>query len=90
MKVGQPNGVLPPEPPAKPTTSASAKRVADRTSLSSAVDAAKTAVQNTRVARVQELASQLSRGSYAPNAQAIADAIIDAAMIDAELEAAGR
>ena len=64
-------------------------RVTDTTSLSSAIGAAKASVEDTRVARVQELAAQVSRGSYQPNAQEIADSILDEAMVDAELEAAG-
>jgi flagellar biosynthesis anti-sigma factor FlgM len=87
MKIGQPSAPLPPEPAKTPAPAAGTKPIADSTSLSSAIGAAKASVEDTRVARVQELAAQVSRGSYQPNAQEIADAILDDAMIDAELEA---
>jgi anti-sigma28 factor (negative regulator of flagellin synthesis) len=89
MKIGQPNAVLPPDPATTPAPPAGPKRASDTTSLSSTVGAAKQSVDNTRVALVQELAGQVSRGSYQPNPQQIADAIIDEAMVDAELEAEG-
>ena len=87
MKVGQPSVVLPPEPPAKPASTAPTKTAAVKTSLSSVIGAAKQAVEDTRVARVQELAAQVRNGSYQPNPQVIAQAILDDAIVDAELEA---
>ena len=65
------------------------KPVGDTTSISSGIGEAKQSVENNRVALVQQLASQVSRGSYQPNPQQIADAILDEAIVDAELEAAG-
>jgi anti-sigma28 factor (negative regulator of flagellin synthesis) len=88
MKIGQPSAPLPPDPATTPAP-AVRKPVGDTTSISSGISAAKEAVESTRVARVQELAAQVSRGSYQPNAQEIADSILDEAMVDAELEAAG-
>jgi len=89
MKIGQPSAPLPPDPATTPTAAAGTKRVGDTTTLSSGIDAAKQSVENNRVALVQQLASQVSRGSYQPNPQQIADAILDEAIVDAELEAAG-
>jgi flagellar biosynthesis anti-sigma factor FlgM len=86
MKIGQPSAPIPPDPSTAPKA-AETKRVTDSTTLSSSIGAAKQSVENTRVARVQEIAAQVSRGGYRPNAQAIADAILDEAMVDAELEA---
>ena len=87
MKIGQPSAPIPPDPSTAQKPAESTKRAADTTTVSSGIGAARQSVENTRVARVQEIASQISRGSYTPNAQAIADAILDEAMIDAELEA---
>jgi len=89
MKIGQPTAVLPPDPAPKQVPAPGTKPVTDTTNLSSVIGAAKQSVEDTRVARVQELAAQVSRGSYQPNAQEIADSILDEAMVDAELEAAG-
>jgi flagellar biosynthesis anti-sigma factor FlgM len=89
MKIGQPSAPLPPDPATTPAPAAGTKRVGDTTTLSSGIGAARQSVEDTRVARVQELAAQVSRGSYQPNAQEIADSILDEAMVDAELEAAG-
>jgi len=89
MKIGQPSAVLPPDPATTPAPSVGTKPVGDTTTLSAGIGAAKQSVENNRVALVQQLANQVSRGSYQPNAQEIADAILDQAMVDAELEAAG-
>jgi anti-sigma28 factor (negative regulator of flagellin synthesis) len=87
MKIGQPSAPIPPDPSTAQKPADGTKRAADTTTLSSGIGAAKQSVENTRVARVQEIAAQVSRGGYRPNAQTIADAILDEAMIDAELEA---
>jgi anti-sigma28 factor (negative regulator of flagellin synthesis) len=89
MKIGQPNAPLPPDPATTPAPAVGTKPVGDTTSISSGIGEAKQSVENNRVALVQQLAAQVSRGSYQPNAQQIADAILDEAIVDAELEAAG-
>ena len=90
MKIGA-SETLPELPRTPAAKTPSPQPVQDRHSITagSLVGAAKQSVEDVRGARIQELAAQIKSGQYQPNAQQIANAILDAALVDAQLEAAG-
>ena len=89
MKIGPQDPVADTPRPAAATGTPAPAQVVDKHSLAvaGAIAAAQAAVANVRVARVQQIAAAIKSGTYQPSAQEIANAILDAAMVDVDLEA---
>ena len=87
MKINTQDTIPQAAPAPKATGGGETKPIQDRnsTSLSSTVGSAIAQVSDTRVAKIQALTAAIKGGTYQPNAEDIADSILEDAEIDAKL-----
>ena len=77
------------KPAPRPAATEPADKIATTASgqLAAAIAGAAAHVQTTRAARLAEIKAQVKAGTYQPDPSAIADRILDAALVDARLQA---
>jgi len=76
-------------PAPRPAATEPADKIADPASgqLAAAIAGAAAQVQGARTARLAEIKAQVKAGTYQPDPSAIADRILDDALVDARLQA---